>query len=168
MSPVVASSAVPEAGTATIEPAAGVHGAAWHRTLLVALAAYILSRACVAAGAAATVTAKAIDPLDLTKPDRDRHRRHHRCADELGRPAVPAHRSPRVSLIQPDVTFGVLDARAAFFPLYPLIVRGADRALPGGDVFAALFVNLVMGAAAVYVIGLLAYGCSTCRPPAPR
>ena len=28
--------------------------------------------------------------------------------------------------------------------------------LPGGDVFAALFVNLVMGAAAVYVIGLLA------------
>ncbi len=158
MLPVVASSAVPEAGTATIEPAADVHGAAWHRTLLVALAAYVLSRVCVAAGAAATVTAKAIDPLDPTKPRPETAT--NGVIDVLtswdGQWYLRIVRLGYPRVIQPDVTFGVLDARAAFFPLYPLIVRGADRVLPGGDVFAALFVNLVMGAAAVYVIGLLA------------
>lgn len=61
---------------------------------------------------------------------------------------------PRV--VQPDVTYEVDDARAAFFPTYPMLVRGADWLLPGGDTFAALFVNFVLGALCVLLVGLLA------------
>ncbi len=43
--------------------------------------------------------------------------------------------------IPPDITYFQLEARAAFFPLYPLLVRAFDRILPGGDTLAALAVN---------------------------
>lgn len=55
-----------------------------------------------------------------------------------------------------DVTYFVDDARAAFFPLYPGLVRIVDRVLPGGDTFAALFTNFVLGAVAVLLVGMLA------------
>jgi hypothetical protein len=58
--------------------------------------------------------------------------------------------------IQPNVTFEVLDARAAFFPAYPLLVRAFDRVLPGGAVTTALMVNFVLGAVAVLLIGVMA------------
>lgn len=58
--------------------------------------------------------------------------------------------------IQPNVTFEVLDARAAFFPAYPTIVRVLDRVLPGRTAVAALTVNLVLGAVAVVLVGLIA------------
>ncbi|MCB0966755.1 MAG: glycosyltransferase family 39 protein, partial [Ilumatobacter sp.] len=47
-------------------------------------------------------------------------------------------------------------ARAAFFPLYPLLARWTDAVLPGGDVLAALTVNLVLGLVAITLIGVLA------------
>ena len=43
-----------------------------------------------------------------------------------------------------------------FFPLYPFTVRYLDRVLPGGDVFAALLMNFVLGFVAVLLVGLLA------------
>ena len=58
--------------------------------------------------------------------------------------------------IQPKVTFEVLDARAAFFPAYPTVVRVVDRVLPGQTAVAALAVNFVLGAVAVLLVGLLA------------
>lgn len=58
--------------------------------------------------------------------------------------------------VQPHVTYDVPDARAAFFPAYPTLVRVVDRVLPGGDTFAALFTNFVLGAVAVWLAGLLA------------
>jgi len=58
--------------------------------------------------------------------------------------------------VRPHVTYFVDDARAAFFPIYPMIVRFADRVLPGGDTIAALAVNFVLGAIAVYLVGLIA------------
>ncbi|MEY4174751.1 MAG: hypothetical protein RI900_1916 [Actinomycetota bacterium] len=58
--------------------------------------------------------------------------------------------------VRPNVTYSVPDARAAFFPLYPTIVRWVDWVLPGGDTLAALAVNFVLGAVAVYLVGLLA------------
>ena len=61
---------------------------------------------------------------------------------------------PRV--VRPHVTYFVPDARAAFFPAYPLIVRAFDAVAPGGPTFAALVVNLILGAAAVYLVGVLA------------
>ncbi|MCY7298889.1 MAG: glycosyltransferase family 39 protein [Ilumatobacteraceae bacterium] len=61
---------------------------------------------------------------------------------------------PRV--VQPNVTYDVSDARAAFFPAYPMLVRLVDKVLPGGDTVAALFTNFALGALAVLLVGLLA------------
>jgi 4-amino-4-deoxy-L-arabinose transferase-like glycosyltransferase len=58
--------------------------------------------------------------------------------------------------VQPHVTYLVADARAAFFPAYPMLVRVVDRILPGGDTVAALVVNFLLGAAVVALTGLLA------------
>ncbi len=58
--------------------------------------------------------------------------------------------------IPADVTYNDLEARAAFFPVYPMVVRAADAILPGGDVFASLLVNFVLGAVAIYLVGLIA------------
>lgn len=58
--------------------------------------------------------------------------------------------------IPADITFEQLEARAAFFPLFPGAVRLADAALPAGDTFAALFLNAVLGALCVLLVGLLA------------
>lgn len=61
---------------------------------------------------------------------------------------------PRV--VQPKVTYDVADARAAFFPAYPMLVRLMDKVLPGGDTVAALFTNFVLGAVAILLVGMLA------------
>jgi hypothetical protein len=58
--------------------------------------------------------------------------------------------------VRPRVTYSVADARAAFFPAYPLLVRAVDRVLPGGDTVAALAVNFVLGALAIGIVGLIA------------
>ena len=58
--------------------------------------------------------------------------------------------------VQPNVTYDVSDARAAFFPAYPMLVRFVDKVLPGGDTTAALFTNFVLGAIAVLLVGVLA------------
>lgn len=58
--------------------------------------------------------------------------------------------------VQANVTFNVDDARAAFFPGYPSLVRIVDVILPGGDVLAALFVNFVLGFVAIWLVGLIA------------
>ena len=50
--------------------------------------------------------------------------------------------------IPPDITFLQDEARAAFFPLYPTLVRVVDFVLPGGDTIAALGLNVVLGVTA--------------------
>ena len=46
--------------------------------------------------------------------------------------------------IPPDVTYHVDEARAAFFPLFPLLGRAFDTVLPGGDSFAVLTMNAIV------------------------
>jgi len=58
--------------------------------------------------------------------------------------------------IMPNVTYFVSDARAAFFPLYPRLVHYLDNIIPGGPVTVALLVNLVFGAAFIYLVGVIA------------
>lgn len=58
--------------------------------------------------------------------------------------------------VQAHVTYEVADARAAFFPAYPMLVRAVDRILPGHEAVAALAVNFILGATAVLLGGLLA------------
>jgi hypothetical protein len=58
--------------------------------------------------------------------------------------------------VPPHLTYFDPEARVAFFPAYPLLVRAADRVLPGGDVFAAVLVNIVLGAIFIVLVGFLA------------
>lgn len=59
------------------------------------------------------------------------------------------------SYVPPSMTYDDSQARVAFFPAYPYLVRFVDRILPGGDTFAALALNLVLGAAFILLVGLL-------------
>jgi hypothetical protein len=68
--------------------------------------------------------------------------------------------------IPSEVTYHVDEARAAFFPLFPLLARGVDWLLPGGDSVAALTLNTVLGLIAVVLIGVIArrlYGEAVAR-----
>ncbi len=60
------------------------------------------------------------------------------------------------SRVPPNITYEQLEARAAFFPLFPWLARAVDTVLPGGDTLAALFVNFVLGAISVVLVGVLA------------
>jgi len=59
--------------------------------------------------------------------------------------------------IPEQLNYHQLPARAAFFPLFPSIVRVADKVLPGGAAVAGVTVNLVLSILAVALIGLLAF-----------
>ena len=132
--------------------------AAWHRAMLVGLCAFVVSRLCVLAGAAVRASQITVDanrdgepipgsPLNLvtrvlTQWDGNWYLR-------IVREGYPRS-------IPPDITYEQQEARAAFFPLYPNLVRGLDAVLPGGDVFAALALNFVLAVAAVLLVGVLA------------
>ncbi len=58
--------------------------------------------------------------------------------------------------IPADITYFQPEARAAFFPLYPNLVRVVDVLLPGNQVAASLALNLVLGAFVILLIGLIA------------
>ena len=132
--------------------------AAWHRAVLVGMCAFVVSRLCVLAGAAVRASQLTVDanrdgepipgsPLNLvtrvmTQWDGNWYLRIVR--DGYPR-SIPA-----------NITYEQQEARAAFFPLYPNLVRALDVVLPGGDVFAALFLNLVLAVAAVLLVGVLA------------
>jgi hypothetical protein len=139
--------------------------AAWMRALGVGLLAYVVSRICVLAGTSVRVAQLVVDERSdgviespsatslitevLTSWD-------GRWYLEIARQGYPGS-------IPPDITYEQLEARAAFFPMYPGTIRVADTVLPGGDTFAALLVNFVLGAISVVLVGVLArrvYGTS--------
>lgn len=66
-------------------------------------------------------------------------------------------------VIPPDVTWDMLEARAAFFPVFPTLARWFDWVLPGGEVLAAVLLNFLLGAGVVYVVGLLAHDLFSSR-----
>jgi hypothetical protein len=133
------------------------------------LPVYLVSRACVLAGAAVVAAELRVDA---------------NLAEERGLPFADPHGTPEVgsavrpmldvltswdglwymeivrngypTSIPPDVTYHIDEARAAFFPLFPLLGRWFDRILPGGDSFAVLTMNAILGLIAVVLIGLLA------------
>ena len=146
---------------------------AWHRVLRKAGLVYLFSRLCVATGAA-LVAAELRADSNLVKdnfpnaPWADPH--------YAGKPIPKSALKPMLDVltswdgiwylrivragyprnVQPNVTYDVSDARAAFFPAYPNLVRAVDWVLPGGDTVAALITNLVLGAVAVLLVGFLA------------
>lgn len=149
------------------------HRAAWHLALRRAGLVYLFSRLCVMVGAAIVAAELRADEnkrvADFPKAIwADPHYGNKPIPASALRPILDVLTSwdgiwylrivrdgyPRV--VRPNVTYFVPDARAAFFPTYPMLVRAVDTVLPGGDTLAALATNFLLGAVAVWLVGLLA------------
>jgi hypothetical protein len=139
-------------------PAVVTAGRTWGRAVAIGIAAFIVSRLCMLAGAgvrAAQVTVDAHDnfepvpgsPWGLVSGVFTQW-------DGLWYMEIVRHGYP--TSIPPDVTYFQLEARAAFFPLFPMVARVLDWVVPGGDTFAALGLNLVLAVAGMIVVGHLA------------
>lgn len=147
---------------------------AWRKALIHAGLVYLFSRLCVFVGAAVVAAELRADATKLAAdgPANAPWADPHYADKVIGKSAVGPVLDvltawdgawymsivnkgyPRV--IQPNVTFEVLDARAAFFPAYPMLVRTLNHVIPGGAVTAGLLVNFVLGAVAVLLTGLIA------------
>jgi hypothetical protein len=131
---------------------------AWHRALFVGLAAYVVSRLCVLAGAGVRAAQQVVDLRESGDETPQSALTH--VTDVLtswdGLWYLEIVRRGYPDSVPPNITYEQIEARAAFFPVYPWTVRIVDRILPGGDVFAALSVNMVLGAVSVVLVGLLA------------
>ena len=125
-------------------------GGAWRRALIQGGVAYLVSRAMVLAGAGVVAAAQQPRPASAKAPILTALTSW----DGLWYFDVVRHGYPNI--VPPNVTYFDTEARTAFFPAYPLLVRAADRVLPGGDVLAGLAVNFVLGAVLVLLAGLLA------------
>jgi Gpi18-like mannosyltransferase len=140
----------------------------WWRLVRHTLPIYVLSRCCVLAGAAVVAAELRVDA---------------NLAEEQGLPLADPHGSTNAGSairpildvltswdglwymdivrngyprsIPPDVTYFVDEARAAFFPLFPIAGRLFDRILPGGDSFGVLVMNTLLGFIAIVLFGLI-------------
>ena len=121
------------------------------------MAAYVVSRLCVLAAAGVRASQIAVDARadGITEPTA-----YQTITNVLtswdGRWYLELVRRGYPGNIPANITYEQLEARAAFFPVYPWTVRLVDVVLPGGDTFAALFVNVIFGAIAVLLVGLIA------------
>lgn len=144
---------------------------AWWRIAWYALPVYVLSRLCVLVGAAVVaaelrVDANLADERGLATADPHITDLAATTGSAL-RPMLDVLTSwdglwymdivrngyPRT--VPQDVTYHMDEARAAFFPLFPILGRAADTILPGGDSMAVLVLNTFFGFVAVVLIGLL-------------
>jgi hypothetical protein len=129
----------------------------WGRAIRRGAVAYILSRLFSVMGAAIAVAAQAVwsrlndeEPINgLTGLVQVFDSWDGHWYLDVVREGYPHH-------IMPNVTYFVSDARAAFFPLYPRLVHYLDNIIPGGPVTVALAVNVLLGAAFIYLIGVIA------------
>lgn len=131
---------------------------AWRRALVVGMATFVVSRLCILAGAGVRAAQVWIDARTDGEPVRQSPRQlitgvftqwDGNWYLAIVRHGYPAH-------VPDDITYFQLQARTAFFPAYPMLVRAVDVVLPGGDVLAALFTNMVLSVLCVVGVGLLA------------
>ncbi|MEX0846730.1 MAG: mannosyltransferase family protein [Ilumatobacteraceae bacterium] len=147
--------------------------AGWHRILRRVGLVYVFSRLCVLVGAAIVAAElRADENLRLAElpdaPWADPHYAEKVISSNALEPVLDVltswdgnwyleivrHGYPRH--VPPNVTYEMLEARAAFFPLYPISVRVLDFIVPGGQVTAALLLNVVLGGLFLFVVGLIA------------
>lgn len=154
---------------ATAPLAERIWSTTWWRLFLHTLPVYLVSRACVLAGAAVVAAELRVDANLATErelPLADPHGTTN--AGNAVRPMLDVLtswdglwymeivRSGYPTSVPPDVTYFVDEARAAFFPLFPLLGRTFDRLLPGGDSLAVLVMNTILGLVAIVVIAMIA------------
>ena len=129
----------------------------WRRAVGAGLAAYVVSRLCVLAGAAVRASQLTIDARVEGDPEPGTASLVTSVLTSWdGRWYLELVRRGYPTDIPPNVTYDDLEARAAFFPMYPGAVDVFDTVLPGGDTFAALLLNLILGAVAVVLVGTMA------------
>ena len=130
----------------------------WQRLSIRALVAYVLARLCVIAGAAVVAAQRVVqDGLDgIARPTNAVSKITDVLTSWDGKWYFAIVRDSYPSHVPAHVTFDDYQARTAFFPVYPALVRWFDKILPGGDVFAGLLLNFILGAVAVLLVGLLA------------
>jgi len=129
----------------------------WNRALAVGLAAYVVSRLCVVAGAAVRTAQMVVDARADGTPEPGAGSVITQVLTSWdGRWYLEIVRKGYPDNVPPNITYEQLEARAAFFPIYPWAARALDVVLPGGDTFAALLLNVVLGAISVVLVGLLA------------
>lgn len=150
--PEVSSDATPGR---TFEPTTPL---SWNRAVFYGLLGYLVSRLCVLAGAGVRSSQLVVDAAERGEPRPDNAVTLITGVltswDGLWYLEIVRQGYPRS--IPENITYFQDEARAAFFPLYPFLVRVFDVILPGGDTLAALTLNLLMGAAAVVLVGVLA------------
>jgi hypothetical protein len=148
---------------------------AWRIALRHAGVAYLISRLCVIAGAAFVGAELRADDNKLreqliwgylTRPDpHARSAIMPRSASSMILDVLTSWdgiwymriiRRGYPDYVPRSITYDDPEARVAFFPAYPSLVRAADRILPGGDTLAALTLNFVLGAIFIVLIGWLA------------
>ncbi|NNE10913.1 MAG: hypothetical protein HKN41_01555 [Ilumatobacter sp.] len=142
----------------------------WWPLFLHTLPAYVLSRLCVLAGAAVVAAELRVDAniaeergLPLTDPHSTQNTGSAvRPILEVllswdGKWYMDIVRSGYPRTIPADVTYFMNEARAAFFPLFPMLGRAADVVLPGGDSLAVLVMNNVLGLVAIVLFAVLAH-----------
>jgi hypothetical protein len=147
--------------------------AAWRRALRRTGVVYLFSRLCVMLGAAIVAAELGADVL---RQKADFPNAPFADPDYANRPVPRTAFKPIIDVltswdgawylriirngyprhVQAAITYNVDDARAAFFPTYPDLVRLVDHMVPGHEVLAALFVNFVLGAVAIWLVGLIA------------
>jgi hypothetical protein len=145
------------ANTVTEDIVLDIEHRRWRRAVIVGLLAYLVSRLCVLGGA--IVRASQIT-IDARKDGEAEDGAVSLITSVLtswdGRWYLELVRNGYPDSIPANITYEQTEARAAFFPMYPGAVRVLDSVLPGGDTLAALFLNFVLGAFAVVLVGLLA------------
>jgi hypothetical protein len=120
--------------------------------------AFVLSRLCVLAGAAIVAAQEVAEAnrLELPRPKNAVGLITQVLTSWDGAWYYRIIRDWYPTSIPPDITYEMPEARAAFFPVYPMLVRAVDAVLPGGDVLAGLLLNTLLGALAIWLVGLLA------------
>jgi hypothetical protein len=144
--------------TATATAPTAVDRSSWRSYLGRAGIAYLVSRLCVVAGAAIVAAQEVAEAnrLGTPRPKNAVGLIMQVLTSWDGQWYYRIIRTGYPSTIPPNVTYEMPEARAAFFPVYPMLVRIVDTVLPGREVFAGVLVNFVLGALAVWLVGLLA------------
>lgn len=131
--------------------------AEWRQVLRIGLLAYLLSRVLVVVGAGIAVAAQAVwSRWNGEEPIGGATALVQVLDSWDGHWYLDVVRDGYPHSIMENVTYFVPDARAAFFPLYPMIVRALDWLVPGGPVSVSLLVNFFLGAAFVALLGATA------------
>jgi len=144
-----------------------IRSTSWWHMLVAAFPAYVVSRLCVLVGAAVVAAEIRVDAnialTDGTAPDPHSAITTGSAIRPMidvftswdGRWYMDLVRTGYPRSVPPEVTYHMPEARAAFFPLFPMVARVADVIVPFGDVIAVLVLNTLLGLAAVVLIGML-------------